>query len=250
MMAFQYETVPSLEDSWVECHGDLARYRMAIEEEEPRDREIWSGVAMYWYSKASDRNPTADTSHLCHHLAILARPYTSEQLPIFSKALTYVDPFENTRGRIRNVNNPILVDLVHYPRASVFDLLFMKAHGVLFCFPQRTIIDRWNAHENVVDTMIGWAEEVTMDARSKGYKRHWKKILTYLTISNISGIIEYGALKRDKSRGTIFSRVFMEALGGRIDLQSAPEKESPQKYGEGKGLPKSLSEDFPLRSSM
>lgn len=29
MMAFMYETVPAFEDTWIECLGDLGRYRMA-----------------------------------------------------------------------------------------------------------------------------------------------------------------------------------------------------------------------------
>ena len=32
MMAPLYETVPMSVDTWIECLGDLARYRMAIEE--------------------------------------------------------------------------------------------------------------------------------------------------------------------------------------------------------------------------
>jgi hypothetical protein len=39
MMALLYETVPGFEETWAECLGDLARYRMAIEEEDVRDRE-------------------------------------------------------------------------------------------------------------------------------------------------------------------------------------------------------------------
>ena len=45
MIALLYETVPAFEDAWVECLGDLARYRMAIEDNEPKEREDWSGVA-------------------------------------------------------------------------------------------------------------------------------------------------------------------------------------------------------------
>ncbi|KAJ9630950.1 hypothetical protein H2203_001478 [Taxawa tesnikishii (nom. ined.)] len=47
MMALLYETVPAFEDTWIECLGDLARYRMAIEEEDMRDRETWGGVARF-----------------------------------------------------------------------------------------------------------------------------------------------------------------------------------------------------------
>ena len=48
MMALLYETVPAFEDTWIECLGDLSRYRMAIEDDDIRDREgiqhqIWAG---------------------------------------------------------------------------------------------------------------------------------------------------------------------------------------------------------------
>ena len=57
MMALLYETVPSFEDTWIECLGDLGRYRMAIEDDDVGDREVWSGVARFWYGKAADKSP-------------------------------------------------------------------------------------------------------------------------------------------------------------------------------------------------
>ena len=56
MMALLYETVPSFENTWIEYLGDLGRYRMAIEDNDMQDREIWSGVSRFWYSKASDKS--------------------------------------------------------------------------------------------------------------------------------------------------------------------------------------------------
>jgi hypothetical protein len=53
-MALLVESVPAFDDTWIECLGDLARYRMAIEDEDLRDREVWSGVARYWYNKLND----------------------------------------------------------------------------------------------------------------------------------------------------------------------------------------------------
>jgi len=50
------ESVPSFVETWIECLGDLARYRMVIEEVDPRDREIWSNVARMWYIKATDKS--------------------------------------------------------------------------------------------------------------------------------------------------------------------------------------------------
>ena len=62
MMALLYETVPGFEDTWIECLGDLGRYRMAIEDDDVGDREVWSGVARFWYSKAADKSPRASPS--------------------------------------------------------------------------------------------------------------------------------------------------------------------------------------------
>jgi hypothetical protein len=42
MMALLYETVPAFKDTWIECLGDPGRYRMAIEDDAGRDREIWT----------------------------------------------------------------------------------------------------------------------------------------------------------------------------------------------------------------
>ena len=57
MMALLFETVPSFEDTWIECLGDLGRYRMAIGDEDVKDRDVWSGVARFWYGKAADKTP-------------------------------------------------------------------------------------------------------------------------------------------------------------------------------------------------
>ncbi|KAI1319123.1 hypothetical protein F5Y16DRAFT_414328 [Xylariaceae sp. FL0255] len=86
MMALLYETVPAFEDTWIECLGDLGRYRMAIEDEDVRDREVWTSVSRQWYSKASDKAST--TGRLYHHLAILARPNVFQQLFFYTKSLS------------------------------------------------------------------------------------------------------------------------------------------------------------------
>ncbi|KAF7549093.1 hypothetical protein G7Z17_g6627 [Cylindrodendrum hubeiense] len=48
MMALLYETVPAFEDTWIECLGDLGRYRMAIEDDDIKDREVWTGGQYFW----------------------------------------------------------------------------------------------------------------------------------------------------------------------------------------------------------
>ncbi|KAF4417614.1 hypothetical protein CFRS1_v015826 [Colletotrichum fructicola] len=42
IIALLYETVPMFKDTWVEYLGDLGRYRMAIEGDDRKDREVWT----------------------------------------------------------------------------------------------------------------------------------------------------------------------------------------------------------------
>lgn len=93
MMALLHETVPAFEDTWIECLGDLGRYRMAIEGDDIRDREVWTNVSRHWYTKASDKAPT--TGRLYHHLAILARPNALQQLHYYVKSLCVPIPLRS-----------------------------------------------------------------------------------------------------------------------------------------------------------
>ena len=132
MMALLYETVPAFEDTWIECLGDLGRYRMAIEDDDIRDREVWTGVARHWYSKASDKAPT--TGRLYHHLAILARPNALQQLFYYSKSLCVAVPFTSARESILTLFDPVLNadNGQGQYRLPPLDTAFVKAHGLLF----------------------------------------------------------------------------------------------------------------------
>ena len=77
-----------------------------IEDDDIRDREVWTGVARHWYSKASDKAPT--TGRLYHHLAILARPNALQQLFYYSKSLCVVIPFTSARESILTLFEPVL----------------------------------------------------------------------------------------------------------------------------------------------
>ncbi|KAJ4130695.1 hypothetical protein NW768_006233 [Fusarium equiseti] len=97
MMALLYATMPAFEDTWIGCLGDLGRYRMAIEDDDIRDREIWTNVSRHWYSKASEVH---STGRLYHHLAILARPNALQQLYYCTKSLCVAIPFSTERESI------------------------------------------------------------------------------------------------------------------------------------------------------
>ncbi|KAK1756486.1 hypothetical protein QBC47DRAFT_360172 [Echria macrotheca] len=66
-------------------HGihSFLEYRMAIEDDDIRDRKVWTAVCRGWYGKASDMAPTIGRLYhhlLYHHLAILALPDPLQQL--------------------------------------------------------------------------------------------------------------------------------------------------------------------------
>lgn len=106
MMTLLYQSVPDLEKTWIECLGDLGRYRMAIEDDDIRDREVWTYVARRWYLKASDEQPA--TGRLYHHLAILARPNVLQQLFFHGKALSVSQPVLTAPESIVTLFEPVL----------------------------------------------------------------------------------------------------------------------------------------------
>ncbi|RMD43529.1 hypothetical protein DV735_g1604, partial [Chaetothyriales sp. CBS 134920] len=131
MMALLVESVPSFSETWIECLGDLARYRMAIEESDPRDREVWANVARMWYHRAADRSP--NIGRIQHHLAVLARPLIVQQLFYYTKALIAVVPFTNARESIMLLFTPFLEKPDQtYPRYPELDSSLVTAFAVLF----------------------------------------------------------------------------------------------------------------------
>jgi len=131
MMALLYETVPAFEDTWIECLGDLGRYRMAIEDDNVRDREVWTAVSRGWYSKALDKAPT--TGRLYHHLAILARPNALQQLFYYGKALCVAIPFPSANDSIMTLFEPIMApNSTQNTRLPPVEHAFVVSHGILF----------------------------------------------------------------------------------------------------------------------
>jgi hypothetical protein len=181
MMALLYETVPAFEETWIECLGDLGRYRMAIEDEDVRDRETWAAVARSWYSKAADRNPTV--GRLYHHLAILARPNALQQLYYYARSLTCVKPFASARESILTLLDPILGrTTASYSHALPADTGFILAHAILFeKLSPESFEDARMAFQSQLDNHIG---RVT----SK-----WKEQGVYIAVTNIAGLFDFGS---------------------------------------------------------
>ena len=199
MMALLCETVPTFEDTWIECLGDLGRYRMAIEDDDIRDREVWSGVARFWYGKAADNNP--QVGRLYHHLAILARPFTLQQLSLYLRALTCILPFESARGSIRTLFNPILEGRESsYHRASSVETMFIKAHGLLFT-------------ESPVEEFLLCAQQLldgSMDSYIGRVTAKFKEQGVFAALSNIASLFDYGRLRAKDVSRSIFRLAFEE----------------------------------------
>lgn len=180
MMALLYETVPAFEDTWIECLGDLGRYRMAIEDDDIRDREVWTGVARHWYSKASDKSPT--TGRLYHHLAILARPNALQQLFYYAKSLSVIQPFTSARESILTLFEPVLSTKETHYRLPPFDTLLIRAHGLLFTrSSMQTYEDAVDEFVVLLDNHIG---RVTKKFMEQGY---------HIAVANSVAMLGFGS---------------------------------------------------------
>jgi hypothetical protein len=186
MMALLYETVPAFEDTWIECLGDLGRYRMAIEDEDVRDRDTWAGVARSWYTKAADKNPIV--GRLYHHLAILARPNALQQMYYYSRSLTCVKPFGSARESILTLLDPILgrttTGLIN---ALSIDISFIKPHGLQF--RGLSVKDGKPSEEflKAKEEFMG-----SLDDHIGRFTAKWKDQGVWIAVTNIAGWFDYG----------------------------------------------------------
>ncbi|KAI1632570.1 hypothetical protein F4809DRAFT_656204 [Biscogniauxia mediterranea] len=180
MMALLYETVPTFEDTWIECLGDLGRYRMAIEDDDIRDREVWTSVSRHWYSKASDKAP--NTGRLYHHLAILARPNAPQQLFYYAKSLCVPIPFASARESVMTLFEPIISgNSSHTSRMTPIDVALVKAHGILFSKKAEAEFD------TTVDEFLNM-----LDNHISRITRRWMESGYYVGIANCCALLSYG----------------------------------------------------------
>lgn len=181
MMALLYETVPAFEDTWIECLGDLGRYRMAIEDDNLSDREVWTSVSRHWYSKASDKSPS--TGRLYHHLAILARPNALQQLYYYSKALCVAIPFHSARESILTLFDPILAR--QNTRLPPQDLQFVSVHAFIFKNLQEK--QQVTDMRESLDSFIGGLD---MQVARNG--RRWLEPGMHIANANCAALMGYG----------------------------------------------------------
>ncbi|GJN78678.1 hypothetical protein PLIIFM63780_002187 [Purpureocillium lilacinum] len=163
MIALLYETVPAFEDMWIECLGDLSRYRRGIEDDDIRDRETWTAVSKYWYSKASDKSPT--TGRLYHHLAILARPNALQQLYFYAKSLCVPIPFPSARESIMTLFDPLLNGSSQ--QLGPVDAAFVRVHGIFFSGKSKEQLE--GSMNEFLSLLDGWIDNELSDWLEAGY---------------------------------------------------------------------------------
>ncbi|OBT73410.1 hypothetical protein VF21_08106 [Pseudogymnoascus sp. 05NY08] len=180
MMTLLLETVPAFEDTWIECLGDLGRYRMAIEDDNVRDREVWAQVARQWYLKSANRSPI--TGRLYHHLAILARPDALPQLLYYGKSLAVPIPFTAARESIMTLFEPTLYPVAGKRRFSAVITAIVRSHAIIFTGKSLDTFDETLGE--IKSNLDGHIGRITKKYLEQGY---------YIAISNCIALLGYGA---------------------------------------------------------
>ncbi|KAL8789334.1 MAG: hypothetical protein Q9213_001257 [Squamulea squamosa] len=236
MVALLYETVTTFEDTWIECLGDLGRYRMAIEDSSSSDREIWGGVARSWYNKAADKRP--GVGRLYHHLAILARPFSLSQLAYYTRALSSPEPFDSARSSIMTLFQPVLDGKTfNHHRVKALEIAYIKAHGVLFDRPQE---------EEVFLEILASIRNGLLDGYMDRITSNFKEQGLYIATSNISAVFEYGGPGRSKLHRPLVWQAFMDVKTYREELAVSDDQKSTDAPFSLDGDSKPASPNSPL----
>ena len=196
MLANLYEKVSIFEDIWIEClgriffvsykrkcsltvvQGNIARYRMAIEDDDLKAHEVWSSIARFWYNKASQKSP--NVGRLYHHLAILTPWYSMEQLSLYTRSLTCITPFESARESLITVFKPFL----HTVGRSAVERSLICAHTIL-------VIDQTQNSNAKFDAIF---DGLVADGKCIAAVR-LGNFGAFAAISNIAALFEYGIPK-------------------------------------------------------
>ncbi|KAI9779286.1 MAG: hypothetical protein M1816_003626 [Peltula sp. TS41687] len=152
----------------------------------PAFKDTGTGVARFWYSKATDKDPTVNRFH--HHLAILARPDGLRQLYYYFRSLACSQPFLSAKESALTLFDPILKappGAVRH-RPPPLEEHFVKAHGILFTLSQLNSIDR------TIDDYL-----VALNRALDRVTAKWKKQRVFIAVANATSLFEYRSTKAD-----------------------------------------------------
>ncbi|KAJ2893949.1 hypothetical protein MKZ38_008055 [Zalerion maritima] len=190
MVSVLYESVPAFENILMESLGDLARYRMAIEDNDMAEREVWGATSMHWYFKKLQVTP--DVGRLCHHLAVLSQPNILHEMFYYSKSLCLRNPFKSTTDSIKTLFAAMLNSGSRRLKGTALvDVYFVKLMAGLFT--------REGTHAHQLDSSIsgflGLLDESISRAgiswQSKGY---------LIAIVQSCAVLDFGLDQGDDNR--------------------------------------------------
>ncbi|KAI6550238.1 hypothetical protein MCOR04_011296 [Pyricularia oryzae] len=150
---------------------------MAIEDDDVRDREVWTAVSRDWYSRASDKAPT--TGRLYHHLAILAKPNVVAQLFYYAKSLCVPIPFNSARDSILTLFEPIMAGT--HGKLHAVDRALVRCHGTFFT---------GKGTEDLEDARNEFLSNLDL-AVAKG-ARCWLEAGYQIAVTNLCALLDYG----------------------------------------------------------
>ena len=215
IMAPLYETVPGFNEEWITCLGDLSRYRMAIEDEDIKDRELWASVAKFWHVKASDKCPR--TGRLFHHLSILARPYILQQLDYYVKSLLCSPPFKPAQESIMTLLRPIQdVDEKTYQKPYGLESGMVKACDLPFI----KIYDKFNS---LPAKLIGLSDNRSSRGTAECLAQSY-----YIAIAKVFSIFDYGYKPDFCTKARSLFRAAWNEVKGTTDSPLIPLKNIPR----------------------
>jgi hypothetical protein len=206
-MTILLESVNGFGETWIECLGDLARYRMAMEESDMTARNNWAGVSRHWYNAVADHSP--EEGRIQHHLAVLARPDMIRQLFYYTKALLSVRPFRQTRE-----------SMIHlFSASNAQDALNEHKVPTTFIAVHAALFNKWSS-----DRFIHLANHFLFllreESRLLGYD---VQTCVYIMSCNLASILEYGdpaaTLEMDFGKKDCALLVVPSSLS--LDLRSA-----------------------------
>ncbi|TLS23160.1 uncharacterized protein PpBr36_05763 [Pyricularia pennisetigena] len=169
---------------------------MAIEDDDVRDREVWTAVSRHWYSRANDKAPT--TGRLYHHLAILARSDIVGQLFYYAKSLCIPIPFNSARDSILTLSEPIMSGT---GKLHAVDRALVRCHGTFFT--GKGTEDLEEARNEFLSSL---------DLAMAKSARRWLESGYQMAVTNLCALLDYD----------ISTKIFMKALDASTKAPSRP----------------------------
>ncbi|EPS34641.1 hypothetical protein PDE_09605 [Penicillium oxalicum 114-2] len=188
MMTLLLESVPAFRHFWIECLGELARYRIAVEPSDARERELWAGVSRHWYAEGATHSP--GVGRYQYQLAVLARPDMLLQLYHYTKALVSAQPFPRASEGLKSLLYPFDQPIAPQPPSLLG--LFLSVHNTLFKqrSSERLSDYLWKTtYRNLVLPMIKFLQSLQEHAQGKNWQG---QMGAQIMSCNFAAVLQYG----------------------------------------------------------